>query len=198
MLPIYVDIDDVLADTSRSLINIAAKEFRKTIPFEELTSFDLKVSFDLTQAEYEHFLSLAHEPDEILGLEPFSEAIGAVRQWIASGHEIHIVTGRPTSTYETTLEWLTRHHVPYDHFFMVNKYDRPGMDDTIALPMQTFSEMTFSFAIEDSYDMAVHLADQMDTPVFLYDRPWNRDFNRNRNIKRFQSWEEISGHAISA
>ena len=42
MPPIYVDIDDVLADTSGALINIAEKEFQRKVPFEELTSFDLK------------------------------------------------------------------------------------------------------------------------------------------------------------
>ena len=55
--------------------------------------------------------------------------------------------------------------------------------------------MTFSFAIEDSFDMAVYLADTMDTPVYLYDRPWNRTFNRNRKIKRFQNWEDVIGDA---
>ena len=193
MPPIYVDIDDVLADTSGSLINIAEKEFQKQVPFEELTCFDLKISFDLTQEEYELFLNLAHEPDIILGLEPYSDAIDAVKRWIASGNEICIVTGRPTTTYETTLEWLARNNVPFNDFFMVNKYARPGMDDTIALSMQAFSEMKFQFAVEDSYDMAVYLAETMDTQVFLYDRPWNRSTNLNGKIKRFQNWVEIIG-----
>ena len=191
MLPIYVDIDDVLADTSSSLIHIAEKEFHKKVPFEELTSFDLKKSFDLTQGEYEYFLDLAHQPDEILSMEPIQEAIQALKQWMASGYEISIVTGRPTSTYDTTLAWLAHNHVPYHHFYMVNKYARPGMDETIALPMQAFSEMKFQFAVEDSYDMAVYLAHSMDTRVLLYDRPWNRSTNHNRKIKRFRSWEEL-------
>jgi uncharacterized HAD superfamily protein len=192
MLPIYVDIDDVLADTSGALIDLAESAFGKKVAFNDLKSFDLKVSFDLTQEEYEHFLNLAHEPDEILGLEPYREAIDAVQHWITSGYEICIVTGRPTSTYETTLEWLARHDVPFDNFFMVNKYARPGMDETIALSMQAFSEMKFQFAIEDAYDMAVYLADNMNTSVFLFDRPWNRTCNRNMNIKRFQNWDDIT------
>ena len=191
MFPIYVDIDDVLADTSSALIDIAEKEFHKKVPFEELTSFDLKVSFDLTQEEYETFLEMAHQPDEILNLMPIQEAIQAINQWMASGYEISIVTGRPTATYKTTLEWLALHEVPYDHFFMVDKYARPGMDDTIALSMQAFSEKKFHFAIEDSYEMAVYLAKNMDTQVLLYDRPWNRSANQNKNIKRFRSWEEV-------
>lgn len=191
MLPIYVDIDDILADTSSCLIHIAEKEFHKKVPFAELTSFDLKVSFDLTQDEYEHFLEMAHQPDEILNIAPIPDAIKTLRQWMASGYEISIVTGRPTTTYETTQEWLAVHQVPYDHFFMVNKYARQGMDNKIALSMQALSEMKFQFAIEDSYDMAVHLADSMGTQVLLYDRPWNRGPNLNGKIKRFRSWEEL-------
>lgn len=195
MLPIYVDIDDVLADTSSCLIHIAEREFRKKVPFEEFTSFDLKVSFDLTQHEYEHFLEMAHQPDEILNIAPIPDAIAALRQWMASGYEISIVTGRPTTTYETTLDWLAAHNIPNDHFFMVNKYARPGMDESIALSMQALSEMKFQFAVEDSYDMAVHLADNMDTQVLLYDRPWNRGPALNGKIRRFQSWDELQGKA---
>jgi len=191
MFPIYVDIDDVLADTSRCLIKIAEKEFRKKVPFEALTSFDLKVSFDLTHDEYEHFLEMAHQPDEILNIAPVPDAIKALRQWMASGYEISIVTGRPTTTYETTMEWLAAHNVPHDHFFMVNKYARPGMDESIALSMQSLSEMAFHFAIEDSYDMAVYLAVKMDTQVLLYDRPWNRGPGLNGKIKRFRNWNEL-------
>jgi uncharacterized HAD superfamily protein len=191
MLPIYVDIDDVLADTSRCLIHIAEEAFHKKVPFEELTSFNLKVSFDLTQDEYEHFLELAHLPDEILNIAPIPDAIKTLGKWMAAGYEISIVTGRPTTTYDTTLEWLAAHNVPHDHFFMVNKYARPGMDNSIALSMQVLSEMTFQFAVEDSYDMAVYLADNMDTQVLLYDRPWNRGPNLNGKIRRFQSWAEL-------
>ena len=79
MLPIYVDIDDVLADTAGALIDLAESAFGKTVAFNDLKSFDLKVSFDLTQEEYEYFLNLAHEPDKILGLSPYTEAIGAVQ-----------------------------------------------------------------------------------------------------------------------
>jgi len=191
MLPIYVDIDDVLADTSSCLIHIAEKEFHKKVPFEALTSFDLKVSFDLTQDEYEHFLEMAHQPDEILNIAPIPDAIKALRRWMASGYEISIVTGRPTTTYETTMEWLAAHNVPHDQFFMVDKYARPGMDKSIALSMQSLSEMAFHFAIEDSYDMAVYLADNLDTQVLLYDRPWNRGPGLNGKIRRFRSWEEL-------
>lgn len=195
MLPIYVDIDDVLANTSRSLINIAEKEFHNKIPFEKFTSFDLKVSFNLSQDEYEYFLEMAHKPNEILGMEPVHEAIEALQHWAASGYEISIVTGRPTATYETTQEWLAVHEVPYDHFFIVDKYARQGMDNKIALSMQALSEMKFCFAVEDSYDMAVYLAESMDTKVFLYDRPWNRFPKLNKKINRFRSWEELRGQA---
>ncbi len=191
MPPIYIDIDDVLADTSRSLIDIAESDFDKKVPFEKLTSFDLQVSFNLSRGEYKRLMEVAHRPDQILGLEPVHEAIEALQQWVVSGYEISIVTGRPTATHATTLEWLAMHKIPFDHFFMVDKYSRPGMDTDIALSMQALSEMKFCFAIEDSYDMAVHIADKMDTPVFLFDRPWNRSPNLNNRIKRFRSWKEL-------
>jgi uncharacterized HAD superfamily protein len=194
MLPIYVDIDDVLADTSSALISLADKEFHKKVAYEDVTSFDLKVSFDLTRDEYEYFLERAHQPAEILNMAPIQASIEALNRWRAAGYEIAIVTGRPTTTYATTLEWLAIHDVPYDRFLMVDKYARQGMDETISLSIKALSELEFCFAIEDSYDMAVHLAENMDTLVFLYDRPWNRSASQNGNIRRFRSWEEIDRH----
>ena len=44
MFSIYVDIDDVLADTSRALIDLAESTFLKKVDFNDLRSFDLKVS----------------------------------------------------------------------------------------------------------------------------------------------------------
>jgi uncharacterized HAD superfamily protein len=190
--PIYVDMDDVITATVKSFIEIVEREFGKTVANEQITDFDLKKSFSLTQHEYEHLFTVAHEPEEVLKMGAIDGAVDALTAWSKRGFSISIVTGRLTSTYESSLEWLVKHQVPYDDFIMVDKYDRPEMDPSIAISKEQLAGMIFSLAVEDSAAMATFLSNHMDTPVALLDRPWNRNIEPNVNLSRYQHWNELS------
>lgn len=191
MLPIYVDLDDVLSDTTQSFIKILRREFGKNVDFEDIFSFDLKVSFNLSDSEYEHFFYRAHQPEVIMEFSPIEGAIGVLGEWTKLGYHVSIVTGRLTSAYEASLDWLAKHKVPYHAFTMVDKYSRKNIDSNIAISMEQFSKMKFCLAMEDSTTMAQHLSQKMAIPVALIDRPWNRNANLNHNITRYTSWYDI-------
>ncbi|MBT4639454.1 MAG: bifunctional metallophosphatase/5'-nucleotidase [Deltaproteobacteria bacterium] len=196
MLPIYVDMDDVIASTVKAFIEIVKREFGKTVTHEQITDFDLKKSFQLTQSEYEHLFEVAHRPDEILAMDVIDGAIEVLTSWSDKGHPISIVTGRLTSTYDASLEWLSKHEVPFDSFIIVDKYSRPGMDDNIAITLDQLSGMAFELAVEDSAAMAAFLANDMDTPVALLDRPWNREINSKPNLKRYSDWQDLKSFEL--
>ncbi|MDH4017365.1 MAG: hypothetical protein OEV20_08500, partial [Actinomycetota bacterium] len=68
-------------------------------------------------------------------------------------------------------------------------------------PVEAVLEMSFTWAVEDSLDMALRLATQAEMHVALVDRPWNRsvpDLPRAaaRRIVRCHDWDEIE-HALS-
>lgn len=191
MLPIYVDFDDVLADTTKSFLKILRREFDKSVNFEDIFSFDLKASFDLSESEYEHFFQRVHQPEVIMEFAPIDGAVGVLEEWIKLGYQIAIVTGRLTSAYEASLDWLSKYNVPYHSFMMVDKYSRENIDTKIAVSMEKFSKMKFSLAVEDSAKMALHLSQKMGIPVALIDRPWNRRANLNPRISRYTSWYDI-------
>jgi len=191
MLPIYVDFDDVLSDTTTAFLKILQREFGKSVHFEDIYSFDLKASFNLSDSEYKDFFDRVHQADVIMSFAPMEGAIGALEGWVKRGYQISIVTGRLTSAYAASLDWLAKYNVPYHSFTMVDKYSRENIDTKIAISMQEFSEMKFRLAIEDSATMALHLSQKMDIPVAMMDRPWNRKVDLNHNLKRYTSWSEI-------
>ncbi len=191
MPAIYIDLDDVIANTTCRYAEIVAREFGRTVDFNDITTFDLKKSFSLTDHEFDHFFRLVHEPEIILALEPFEGMIDELNKWSGLGYEISVVTGRLTSTYESSLEWLRRNKVPFDSFIMVDKYSRPAIDKKIAISLDRFSEMEFILAVEDSPDMARFLFQRMKTDVILFDRPWNRNRDDLRGIRRCENWYEI-------
>ena len=191
MLPIYVDFDDVLSDTTRAFLKILKQEFGKRVDFDDISSFDLKISFNLSDSEYAYFFQRVHQAEVIMAFPPIEGAIDVLNDWIKLGYQISIVTGRLTTAYEASLDWLAKHNVPYHSFTMVDKYSRANIDPKIAISMQEFSKKKFSLAIEDSAAMALHLSQTMGIPVALMDRPWNRKADLNHNIKRYTSWLEI-------
>lgn len=188
---IYVDCDDVLAESTKSYIDLVKREFGIVRKFEELTSFDLRESFGLTQQQFDHFFHLVHTREEILKFEPLPGAIEQLVDWKKQGFKVAIVTGRITAAYDSTLEWLAMHKVPYDTFMVVDKYHRPEMDMSIAKSLDYLRTLNFSFAVEDSLSMAHFLAKEMGLNVALVDRPWNHASHLPSGIKRVSCWNDI-------
>lgn len=191
MPAIYIDLDDVIAKTTCHYIDILKREFGKSVEFESITTFDLQKSFSLSDADYEYFFSLVHEPEIILGLAPVEGALDVINKWSDQGYEISVITGRLTSTYDSSLEWLRANRVPFDSFIMVDKYSRPVVDRNIAISLDRFSGMEFVLAVEDSAEMVNFISQRMDCSVVMFDRPWNRNGAVPPGICRCKTWEEI-------
>lgn len=188
---IYVDMDDVLCETARALLAIAEREFGKTIPYDQLNTFEVGEACGLESREIHELFRLAHHPEELLAMEPIEEATAVLKQWNDAGYEIAIVTGRPPSTYDVSRAWLTRYEVPHHDFVMVDKYGRFATDNTIAITLRELAERRFSFAVEDSPLMARFLATEMKVPVALLDRPWNQ-MEDHPLIIRHKDWPELA------
>jgi len=195
---IYVDMDDVLCRTARAFLEILKSAFGKTISFEDITSFDLGKSFNLSPEELEEFMRLGHQPDFLSAVHPIEGAVDSLHEFISLGYEIEVVTGRPVSTKPVTLEWLSEHDVPYHHLTFVDKYqlfkDAGRHPDVITL--EDLTRRDFKFAVEDSGEMAVFISESMAIPVALLDRPWNRNIKSadpasNKFIERCLDWSQI-------
>jgi uncharacterized HAD superfamily protein len=188
---IYVDMDDVLCQTARHFLVILEREFGKRIAYDQLTDFDIGEACRLTAAERAELYRIVHEPDELLTIEPIAGAIGALTQWLSRGYEIAVVTGRPPSSREPSLQWLAYYRVPYQSFTMVDKYGRFETENTAAITLAELATRRFALAVEDSLPMASYLALRMGMPVALLDCPWNRTEIEPGGIDRCRDWGEI-------
>ncbi|MGH7768726.1 MAG: 5' nucleotidase, NT5C type [Candidatus Binatia bacterium] len=189
---IYVDMDDVLCETARALLAIVEREFGKTLHYAQLNNFEVGQACGLQPHEVAELFRLAHHPDELLGMAPIEEAVSVLQQWSEAGHEIAIVTGRPPPTYEASIEWLSRHQLPYHTFVMVDKYGRFATESTMAITLPELATRSFCYAVEDSPTMAKFLAEEMRVPVALLDRPWNQMDSEHSLIGRYRDWSEIA------
>ena len=196
---VYVDIDDVLARTIESLIDLLHETHGRRVEVEAVRHFDLEKSFDLSDAEIFAFMERAHADDALQRIEPVHEGVRMLADWVGDGHEVHLVTGRPPASNEASRRWLERHEVPHDALHHLDKWSRPTWNEG-GLPALRFDElgaMAFDFAVEDSLDTAIRLVEEFDLPVALMDRPWNRDLSavspgtRSR-LTRCEGWGRVA------
>ncbi len=187
---LYIDIDDVLAETTRSLARHARSHFGKDVSFEKMTTFDLRISLQLHEDEYPSFMDEVHRPDFLRALPPTADAPQVLAIWKASGARIDLITGRPSKSRQATIDWLEDHSIIYDSLEFIDKYGRYSEEPTARL--SDLTDRHYKFAIEDSASVATYLAKNTRSRVLLYDRPWNQNTPlENGPIKRVRTWRDI-------
>ena len=193
-LNIYVDYDDCLCETARAYSKLAAEMYGKNVPYEEFKFFELNKTFDLNEEQYEQFMIRGHQPDVLLSYEETPGASPVIHEWISSGVEVSVITGRPFSAYESSRQWLDLHGLQDVSLYCLDKYGRDNFikNSEFNLELEDFYRMKFDFAVEDSAKAFKHFHHLPDLRVFVFDRPWNRDCTfPNEHYTRCYDWETI-------
>ncbi len=193
-LRIYVDFDDCLCETGRFFPGLVKKLFGKDIPYEDMRYFELDKSFSLNPEEFEHMMTLAHEPEELLSFAETPGASETLNSWLDKGYEVSVITGRPFSAYEASREWLDRHNLKDVNLHCLNKYGYDGFikDCGFSLELADYYKMHFDYAVEDSPNAFRFFDHLPELKVMVYDRPWNRECEfPNGNYTRCTGWERI-------
>jgi len=186
----YLDLDDVVAETTRALAKMAHRRFGKNVRFEDMSVFDLSLSLGLNENEFPAFMDAAHEPDFLRNLPVVPGARPTLGRWREAGAQIHIITGRPPTSRTATLEWLEARSIPFDGLEFVDKYGR--YSGTSATSRDDLRLRGFHAAVEDADDAALDLALHTDALVLLYDRPWNQVSEaETHGAIRVYGWEDV-------
>lgn len=195
---IYIDLDDVLAETLRAFSKVAQRLYGRSIPFERIHSFDLGKSFELTSDELIVFMHAAHRPEVLIeDVEPVPYAQEVLAAWSRANAHITIVTGRPISTYDATCEWLGRYEMPFHSLRFLRKYGKNDLTLSARKPLglRTLRNASFTFCVEDSPKMANYIVKELKLPVVFLTKPWNQpdiEVEDNPLLRRCISWTEAS------
>ena len=198
---IYVDFDDCLCETGRAFADLAAGMFGKDIPYEEMEHFNLQKSFHLTDEEYDRLLVKGHEPEVLLSFGETPGASRVIREWIAGGHNVSVITGRPFNSYGPSRLWLDRHGLQDVRLYCLDKYGRENFlkDGEFSLELDDYYRMKFDLAVEDSPLAFRFFSHLPDLRVMVFDRPWNRTAEfPNGNYRRCRDWDTIRAAAAGS
>ncbi len=191
---IYVDFDDCLCETARSFVKLAAEMFGKNVPYEDISCFELDKSFGLNEEQYEQFMLRGHQPEVLLSYEETPGASAVINEWIDSGHEVSVITGRPYSAYEPSRIWLNDHGLKNASLYCLNKYGRDSFikGSDFSLELEDYYKMSFDFAVEDSPKAFKFFDHLPELRVMVFNRPWNKGCEfPSGNYQRLYDWESI-------
>ncbi len=199
---IYVDFDDVVAETARGLADLLHREHGYRVGYEDILFFDLRRSFRLDDDSYRRFMEAAHAPEILVGLEETPGACATLRIWIDEGLAPVVVTGRPPSSHAATRRWLDSRGLNDLEILHVDKYNRDLGEPVPEIPMLRFGDlhrMRFNLAIDDAPLALDLLAESGLCPFVVFDRPWNRTYPAASaaNPVRVADWAELDAHVRS-
>ncbi len=185
---IYLDVDDVLAETTRAIADHAAACFGRRVAFDDMDDFELERSLRLTPEQAAQLHRDIHADAFLHRLAPVDGAADCVRGLRADGADIAVVTGRPPRCRGVTERWLERFGLAHDSLDLVDKYGRYEGEDVITL--EAFEHQHFDVAVEDSIAMTEYLTVR-GVRVLLFDRPWNRRAALPAGAVRIDSWARV-------
>ncbi len=191
---IYVDFDDCLCETARYFSGLVAEMFGLNIPYEKIRYFNLQKSFSLSDEDYDKMMIHAHQPEVLLSYDETPGAIETINFWIDKGYDVKIITGRPSSAFNASREWLNNHGLNRVPMYCLNKYGRDNFikGSNFNLELEDYYKMHFDFAIEDSPHAFKFFEHLPDLQVMVYNRPWNQECDfPGSNYKRCVDWKMI-------
>lgn len=191
---VYVDFDDVVAETARGLAELLYRETGRRVAYDEIAFFDLQKSFGLEVEEYHAFMEKAHEPEVLDGLTETPGACVTLRAWLDDGLVPVVVTGRPAASHDATRQWLDARGLPDLAILHVDKYNRDLGIRNPEIPTLRFDELRsqeFGLAVDDAPPALDLLERSGLCPFLVFDRPWNRNYTSAASLGRAADWTAL-------
>ncbi|PRX34867.1 hypothetical protein BX659_102184 [Orenia metallireducens] len=175
---IGVDIDAVLTDEGRGTENIWYKNLCAYFNLDGRVSnsYDFRDAYGLSTEEVEDFINKK-------GLEIFEtvpprpKCKEVLTRLKAKGYQIILVTARPEENNQVTLEWLSKHEIPFDKLY--------HSDEKINICKKEEIE----FFIDDNPEHLLPMMKALEIPVFLMNMDHNQDHKIDFN--RVDNWTDI-------
>jgi 5'(3')-deoxyribonucleotidase len=186
---IAVDFDDVLLDFNRGFLTSHNLLYGTKLTYDQLINYDnWEVVYGTDKdTMVERAKRFYHSPEHQRTL-PVEGTLQAVAD-LAKDYSLQIVTSRPETVRDATLQWLDRHFPGlFSDFHFTNIYAA-----ATGVQPKNKAEVCRSIGARTLIDDALRHAREVSSsgiPVLLPDRPWNRG-ETPPGVHRLQTWDDI-------
>jgi uncharacterized HAD superfamily protein len=184
---IGIDIDNVISDSYPHYLKKFNSTYNTNILYEEITDFYYLEKYrDKNQKELHGFIdTLVVDENFQLSLPVYPDASNCIKKWSNEGKSIHYITARPQKAYKSTLKWLKNNGF-WVKGATLDMFDEINHTKDYEFKKEVVAEKNIHLLLEDS----VAIANAVNIPVILFDRPWNKGKLRS-NIHRLKNWKEV-------
>lgn len=186
-----IDLDNVLGDTLGSFADFHNAVYGTSFKREDFREKTLAQAIGCTLEESRKRMKAFEDSSHANNIQPMPGSQKGVLQ-LAKKSELVVVTARPISIEERTVQWVKRHFP--DCFSSVYLADRENPDRITVKKADTCRSLGVELLVEDWLDTAVECAAK-GIKVLLYDSLWNQDGRLPEGITRVRGWEEIVRYA---
>ena len=176
MALIAIDIDSTLHHYWDLLEEVAERRFGIPIPYAEQRDWGISV---LERDQIIACIEETHPEQNILGAEPYPDAVEVVGRWRGDGHWIHITSHRATATRAATEAWLERIGLPYDDLYL--SYDK----------VTRCAELGIDVLIDDS-PVNIERARAEGIVAASLEHPWNRHLAGEDGVVIAPDWRALA------
>ena len=111
-LTIGLDIDGVIVDYAAVMLPILSEVCRRPVTAEDICAYDITECLNIDDESAEYVWQQTLGTDLLMDAPPIDGAVEGLAA--LDGHEIWIVTGRPSTLQDLTESWLTSRNIRYD------------------------------------------------------------------------------------
>lgn len=182
---IGIDIDGVIGDSDKIFRKYIKKFFGFELKRKDVKSFFYEKVLGIPQKKMSEFWKYFTENRKWLEIPLLTGAKTAI-DYLKEKYQLVIITARPESVRELTLEWLKEKNIPYDRIFFIQ--EKKGEKKL----QKIFSNgITLKCVIDDRLDVAMDFI-KANIRVLLFDYPWNQTKKKMSKdlLIRVKGWQE--------
>lgn len=171
-----IDIDGTVT-RPESILPYMNRDFGLNLTLDDIKQYDLSVLVDISPEEFSKWW--LQKEALIYKESPISnQAKDVLLQW-EKEHELYFISARSRHLLDVTKDWFIQQGVPFHHIELIGSHDK------ISTVKQTKVDIFF----EDKHDNAVHIHEECQIPVILFNTPYNQE-PVPRGVIRVNNWSQ--------
>jgi uncharacterized HAD superfamily protein len=178
MVRLGIDLDGVVADFTKGWIDFYNRDFGTALTPDQVVSWNgmTEITHFQKMSEFWRWSSDLDGRSLFWHLEPFPGALEALHQLHQEGHDIVILTMKPSFAKEDTHEWIASQGIPTTEIHI--------LDDKWRIDCDVY--------LDDAPRVLKGLAEHRpDRLVCRYVRPWNRPMPGVHDVADFDEFRDL-------